>query len=618
MAKRLTRRSFIQHTLSTTAAMPLLGKALASTPAFPAQPNIVLILTDQERFTRYFPEQWVEQNLPNFMRLRNKGMFFSNNFCNSSMCSPSRATLFTGLYPAQHHVADTLPESTGGDKTDKIRDLDPNMQNMAKVLKSAGYQVVYKGKWHLSRPQGTEWTVDDVGRFGFDGWDPPDGGEDNAPENFGGGRSNHDQRFMEDTLAFLKSVDTSKPFALVVSLINPHDVAAYPSTYSEDYSADFLQGSIELPPTLNEDLEQNFKPKAHAELLNRLALGLGPLLTDKRRKEYLNFYGNLLKHVDGQIGQILDALYAPRDSQPALAESTLVIRTADHGEMGLAHGGLRQKMFVTYEEMMHLPLIISNPVLFPSARTCNALVSLIDLLPTMAAIAKAPQREQWAFRGIDFSPLLTNPEQNVQDAILFTFDDIKAGQENIEHMVNPPNRIRCIREKNWKYARYFDGDGQEAEEYEMYDLVNDPQELQNLAHPRHPRYNEAGIVQERNRLAAKLAQMEKEKLSPLTNEVQQAIHIPQTCELAANFPNPFNAATRIRFRLAGAQQVTLEVHNEKGEQIVRLLDHRMTAGVHSLIWNGCDAKGRPAASGIYFCLLRAGGTQQRQTMTLLR
>ena len=194
--------------------------------------NIVLILTDQERFTRYFPEQWVEQNLPNFMRLRNKGMFFSNNFCNSSMCSPSRATLFTGLYPAQHHVADTLPESTGGDKTDKIRDLDPNMQNMAKVLKSAGYQVVYKGKWHLSRPQGTEWTVDDVGRFGFDGWDPPDGGEDNAPENFGGGRSNHDQRFMEDTLAFLKSVDTSKPFALVVSLINPHDVAAYPDRKS--------------------------------------------------------------------------------------------------------------------------------------------------------------------------------------------------------------------------------------------------------------------------------------------------------------------------------------------------------------------------------------------------
>lgn len=618
MEKRLTRRRFIQHTLSTTASMPLLSKALASTTAFPAQPNMVLILTDQERFTRYFPEQWVEQNLPNFMRLRNKGMYFTNNFCNSSMCSPSRATLFTGLYPAQHQVADTLPESTGGEKTDNVHDLDPNLQNMAKVLKSAGYQVVYKGKWHLSRPLGNEWTVDDVGRFGFDGWDPPDGGEDNAPENFGGGRSNHDQRFMEDTLAYLKSVDTSRPFALVVSLINPHDVAGYPSTYSEDYGTEYLQGTIDLPPTLSEDLEQNFKPKAHAELLNRLALGLGPLLTDKRRKEYLNFYGNLLKRVDGQIGQILDALAAPRDSQPPLADSTLVIRAADHGEMGLAHGGLRQKMFVTYEEMMHLPLIISNPVLFPSPRTCHALVSLIDLLPTMATLAKAPNRGQWTFRGIDFSSLLTNPGQEIQDAVLFTFDDVKAGQENIEHMVNPPNRIRCIREKNWKYARYFDANGKEAEEYEMYDLVNDPQEIQNLAHPRHPRYSEAGVVQERNRLEAKLAQLEKEKLSPLANAVHNMTQIPQICELAANYPNPFNASTQIRIQLSAPQQVTLDVHNEKGEHVVRLLDQRMAAGAHSLIWHGCDADEQPVASGIYFCVLLAGSTRLRRSMMLLR
>lgn len=614
----ISRRDFIRQSAAAVPAIGIASTLGAAQTVFPSQPNIVLILTDQERQTRYFPEGWIERNLPNFNRLQNNGLSFSHAFCNSAMCSPSRATLFTGLYPAQHQVTDTLPEAAGQNKSDEVHDLNPETPNLAHVLKSAGYQVVYKGKWHLSRPAGTAWSTEDVGKYGFDGWDPPDGGEDTDPENFGGGRSNHDQRYADDAVAFLQTVDSSKPFALIVSLINPHDVAGYPSTYTEDYSATYLQGDIELPPNIGEDLQNNYKPHTHAELLNRLALAMGALATDKRRKEYLNFYGNLLKKVDQQIGSILDVLDAPRGANPPLSESTLVIRTADHGEMGLAHGGLRQKMFVCYEEAMHLPLVISNPVLFPNAQNCDALVSLVDLVPTLANLAQTPNRAQWDFRGVDFSSLLSNPSGEVQDAILFTFDDIKAGQENIEQMVSPPNRIRCIREKNWKYARYFDGHGKEQQEYEMYDLVNDPQEMNNLAHPNHPRYHEPAVVQQRNRLATKLAALEAGKLAPLPTTVARAAVHPEGFRLEQNYPNPFNPTTQIRYHLPQAQHVRLEIVSENGRRVRMLLDEVASAGMHQIEWNGCDDSGQKAAAGVYLYSLKCGDNNETRKMVLAR
>ncbi len=616
--KNISRRSFIRQSAAVVPAVALAPKFLNAQATFPNQPNIVLILTDQERQVRYFPEQWIENNLPNFNRLRNRGISFSNNFCNSSMCSPSRATLFTGLYPAQHQVTDTLPEAAGKNHSDSVHDLNPGTPNLAHVLKSAGYQVVYKGKWHLSRPVGSEWTSEDVARYGFDGWDPPDGGEDTDPENFGGGQANHDNRYAEDAVAFLQNVDAGQPFALIVSLINPHDVAGYPSTYAEDYDPSYLQGDIKLPPNVDEDLQNNFKPHTQAELLNRLAIGMGALLTDKRRKEYVNFYGNLLKKVDKQIGAILDELERPRGTLPPLSESTLVIRTADHGEMGLAHGGLRQKMFVAYEEAMHLPLIISNPLLFPTAQNCDALVSLVDLAPTIASLAQVQNRGQWTFRGVDFSSLLKNPSGAVQDAVLFTFDDIKAGQENIEQMVSPPNRIRCIREKNWKFTRYFDGAGKEPQEYEMYDLVNDPQEMHNLAHPKHPRFNDPGVVIERNRLAAKLAAMEAEKLAPLPTAVAQRSSQSIDFQLEQNYPNPFNPITKISFSLKQVQQVRLEIMTENGRTVRVLLDGAVAAGNHQIYWDGRDGSGKKVASGVYLYSFRAKDFFTTRKMTMVK
>ena len=223
--------------------------------------------------------------------------------------------------------------------------------------------------------------------------------------------------------------------------------------------------------------------------------------------------------MDAQLGRVLDAVKNP--NHPAqLRDDVVVFYTSDHGEMGLSHGGLRQKMYNAYEETIHVPLIISNPVLFPTAQTTGALASLVDLMPTLASVAQVPHPEHWHFSGVDLSPVLSNPAAAVQDAILFTFDDQDAGQAAPPPAlvaVGQPNHLRCVREANWKYARYFDPAGGEAEQFELYDLANDPDELTNLAASTAP-----AIVAEKNRLAQRLADLEAARLRPFS-----ALRLPQ-------------------------------------------------------------------------------------------
>jgi len=232
---------------------------------------------------------------------------------------------------------------------------------------------------------------------------------------------------------------------------------------------------------------------------------LGPLRTRRDKLDYVNFYAHLHRVVDAKIGRILDALGSP-DDPDSLRSGTVVIRCADHGEMGLSHGGLRQKMFNAYEETIHVPLVVSNPVLFPKAVTTDALASLIDLLPTVATLSgaslepaqadggtrgrdlspvlgahAAPERDRLSRAAVDFSPVTAHgaPQLSVQDAIHFTYDDHQAATA-LQNVPGQPNRIRAVRTERHKYAVYFDPAGRAPSEYELYDLDRDPDEIANL------------------------------------------------------------------------------------------------------------------------------------------
>src|SRR5690606_29390801 len=176
---------------------------------------------------------------------------------------------------------------------------------------------------------------DDISRYGFDRWDAPDAGQDVQAANFGGGVADHDTRFINDAIAYLRHKRDNpgdKPFCLVVSLVNPHDVLGYPGNYLDGgyTNADLLGDPampIELPPTLEEKLLLNHKPTAHATM-SLLLNGLGPLPTDAQKRAYLNFYGNLMKKVDGHLQSLLD-VFSENAAGEALRAQTLVVRTSD-------------------------------------------------------------------------------------------------------------------------------------------------------------------------------------------------------------------------------------------------------------------------------------------------
>jgi arylsulfatase A-like enzyme len=465
------------------------------------------------------------------------------------MCSPSRATLLTGRYPAQHGV--TLTLTTGDLRPDRsnaasifltageilrrpgaprgrvvkqflrgLLQLGPKsgnepvlphgIPNLAHLLRGAGYEVAYKGKWHLTHPLAAEgWSDRDAELldrdYGFAGWEPPDAGENAKAEHFGGGnagprRQGWDEEYTRQVERWLSRDDLPEPFCLVVSLVNPHDVLGYPASYEAGgYStAEFRELGIELPPTVGEDLSD--KPTVHTLMQLGMTAYLGPLRDERARLDYVNFYAYLHRVVDEKIGRLLRLLGDPEDPT-SLRSRTLIVRCSDHGEMGLAHGGLRQKMFNVYEETIHVPLVFSNPVLFQRSASTDALASLIDIVPTVLSIAGA--RSEDALRGKDLTPILSasvsidaerlrrcevdlspvsehrRPGPSVQDAIHFTYDDHQAATA-LQNVPGQPNLIRAVRDRSMKYAFYFDPTGRARTEHEMYDLERDPNEEANL------------------------------------------------------------------------------------------------------------------------------------------
>jgi choline-sulfatase len=498
-----TRRRFLQ------AAGGLLGalsnKATAATgtgvPSWPHAPNIVVLMTDQERYHTHWPVGWVEANLPSFVRLQRHGLTFHRAYTAACECSPSRAVMMTSQFAPVNRVARTFlwPGLPGASQCANIGSL---------LREHGGYHVVWKGKWHLSFPQSTKpgtsgetWTSADIAYFethyGLAEWNPPDAGnaiQERQPSVFGnfdglatlgGGKANNDGRYVsgltpgatgqtpgvggESVLDFLSRARTlGRPFCLFVSLVNPHDIGFYPDGWKDAgyLREDFATLGIDLPPNFSDDLSS--KPKIQGQ--SRASFDASAPLADlDARRDYVNFYAYLHKVVDQRIVTILDALDAH-----GLSESTIVLRLADHGELGLSHG-MREKSYSAYEEMIHIPLVISNPLLYPEPRETQAFYSHLDLLPTLAELAGLPQLVSYGL-GKSIVPVLRDSSASVQDSVLFCYDDVfglPVGTAGAN--------LRALREHDWTYAVYFGIDGSGIE-YELYDLKTDPLQMKNLLH----------------------------------------------------------------------------------------------------------------------------------------
>jgi arylsulfatase A-like enzyme len=493
----------------------------------PEKPNILILMTDQDTTALDWLPEFEEQHLPTMKRLKRHGLTFKNAFTAAAACSASRASILTSTYPTEHGVANTLVAAEDyldrkeNDASFALRDigfaqnvLRPCQVNLAHIFRAAGYKVVWKGKWHLSQPVNgiSKWSADDINYFadayGFDEWNPDDAGDSMTDfKKLGGGIGNHDERYTgftdenaptakeesalsgKSAIEFIRTYNEDKPFCLIVSLVNPHDIHVAPtfpekSGYKEEEVPDY---KLPIPENVNEDLTE--KPDiqvAWREIQINADRADKSISKKECQQKYVDFYGYLKTLSDRQMGKILDALDAK-----GLTENTLIVRLADHGEMCLHHG-LREKMYNAYDQSMKVPLIFSNPRLFPEAKETEALASSVDLVPTLASIIGVYDQYRFALRGCDLTPIFTKPKGKVRDYVHFTTDEdfLPDVYKNI------PKRVRAIRSLNWKYVVYFTNDGSKFD-YELYNLKKDPHENNNLI-------GKAGYFDEQAKLHAEL------------------------------------------------------------------------------------------------------------------
>ncbi|WP_025844590.1 sulfatase-like hydrolase/transferase [Brevibacillus agri] len=560
---------------------------------FQTRPNILLIIVDQERYPPAYEEAsvraWRDAELPAHSFLRSHGLEFKRHYAGATACCPSRATLFTGQYPSLHGVTQTSGAAKSSPDSDMFW-LDPNtVPTMGDYFRALGYRTYYKGKWHisdrdiwvpgthlpiLSYDSGTGmpdpekerlyWLANRLNDYGFSGWIGPEP-HGRAPHNSGSsaaiGVNGRDVVYGSEVVSLLGWLDQEKsrltrpetyqPWLIVASFVNPHDIALYGDISAQvplfRFEVEPSVPAIAPPPTRHESLET--KPRCQASYREVYPQAFQPISDEPF---YRRLYYQLQKNADQQIMRVLQALTAT-----SFYPETLILFTSDHGELLGAHGGLHQKWYCAYEEAIHLPLIIHNPLLFPQPLSTEMLTSHVDILPTLLGCAHADvaaisaelqltHSEVRPLAGKDFSALiLGNGETDASDTGPLYFmseDDVTKGQHQISlfgqpyHSVIEPNRIETViaclpsaghgHRELWKYSRYFAVPPSPAEsspaiepEYELYNLSTDPSEMRNLAAPAYA--NPSAEPVRRQMEPMLVEQREQKRLTPRRASRQQ-------------------------------------------------------------------------------------------------
>lgn len=424
----------------------------------PARPNVVVVICDDIRWNALGCAGHPHLVTPNIDQLAREGVYFENMFCTTSLCSPSRASILSGLYAHTHGVVNNFTEYPAGFSSFPIQ------------LKNSGYETAYIGKWHMGEDN-------DEPRPGFDYFVTHKGQGLYYDTTFNlNGRERKTFPGYYTTVVTDIALDwlrdrTDQPFLLMIGQKAPH------SFYLPEpkYARTFDEVDVHYPQTA---FHMAGKPDWMVKRHYTWHGIYGPLFA--WRKDFPNdtaagvsdfarmiraYWGTILS-VDDSVGRLTAELRAMGE-----LDNTIFVFMGDNGLLEGEHGMVDKRTM--HEASIRIPMIIRYPGLTPVDRPKRIpqQVLTLDLAPSLVELCGATPLPK--VHGRSFKKLITEGDDDWRDAWLYHY--------NYEKQFPYTPNVRGIRTDRWKYVRYPHGDGTADRHLaELYDLTGDPEEKYNL------------------------------------------------------------------------------------------------------------------------------------------
>ncbi len=407
------------------------------------KPNIILILTDDMGYSDIGCYGGNFVPTPNIDLLAQTGTKFMQYYTAAPICSPSRVSILTGMYPAKWNFTTFLNNKKSNLEAEQANYLNTNAPSMAKVFKNAGYATGHFGKWHMG------------------------GGRDvqNAPgfEKYG----------FDEHISTYESPDPDPLITATDWIWSPNDsIKRWDRTkYFVDKTLDFLSRHSEKPCFVNlwpDDMHTPWVPEVDWRYTGKFPLN------PKEEKSFKL----VLQEFDKQIGRLVEGL-----EKMGIANNTIILFTSDNGPLPSFRGsralGLRGSKLSLYEAGIRMPFIITWPGHIPQGKTDSlSVLNSTDLMPSLASMAGVELPPNYQGDGVDMKSVLLGNESVRRQDMFWEY-----GRN--EHAFNyPKGKDRspnlAIRSGNWKLLTNYNGD-----QIELYDLEHDRFETQNVE-KKHP------------------------------------------------------------------------------------------------------------------------------------
>ena len=435
-------------------------------------PNVLWICPDQQRADTIAGLGNPHIHTPNLDALMAQSVTFTNAFCQTPICSPSRGSFMTGRYPRETNIKSNA---------EYIR---PTEKLVSRILADQGYDCGLAGKLHLSpcdhhfvekriddgyrvfewshdisnnwpgrnqwrnwlATQNVEWPVPTKAERKADVWGVP-----------------IDPKYTQtawcsdEAIKFMKSQTQDKPWMMSVHIYQPHAPYFPTAEFLSHYDPD------KLPSPAYKEGELDNKPSYQKTDHQGAYGGHGKSFADESDKDHrltTAAYYAMIEQVDVEVGRMMKTL-----NELGMAEDTVVIYMSDHGDM-LGDHGIYEKGPYFYDCLSRVPLVIRWPGKYKAGLKVDALVELVDIAPTVmeAAGLTTPAGMQ----GRSLTPLLTGTTTKHRDSVYMEYYNAVA-------KYNPNPMATCVRTENWKMTYW-----QSLDTGELYDLSKDPGEFTNL------------------------------------------------------------------------------------------------------------------------------------------